>query len=56
MKEELSLIAVILILFVVDLFTCPDHKGTAPKLPTRSLTLPAVILLTIHTVINLFPE
>ena len=55
MKEELSLIAVILILFVVDLFTCPDHKGTAPKLPTRSLTLPAVILLTIHTVINLFP-
>ena len=55
MKEELSLIAVILILFVVDLFTCPDHKSTAPKLPTRSLTLPAVILLTIHTVINLFP-
>ncbi len=26
MKEELSLIAVILILFVVDLFTCPDQK------------------------------
>ena len=24
MKEELSLIAVILILFVVDLLTCPD--------------------------------
>ena len=55
MKEELSLIAVILILFVVDLFTCPDQKGAAPKVNIRSLTLPAVILMTLHTVINLFP-
>lgn len=55
MKEELSLIAVILILFVVDLFTCPDQKGVTPKVNVRSLTLPAVILMTLHTVINLFP-
>ena len=55
MKEELSLIAVILILFVVDLFTCPDQKGATPKVNVRSLTLPAVILMTLHTVINLFP-
>ena len=28
MKEELSLIAVIVILFIADLFTCPDaHKA-----------------------------
>ena len=51
MKEELSLIAVILILFVVDLFTCPDQKGATPKVNVRSLTLPAVILMTLHTVI-----
>ena len=55
MKEELSLIAVILILFVVDLLTCPDQKGATPKVNVRSLTLPAVILMTLHTVINLFP-
>ena len=53
MKEELSLIAVILILFVVDLLTCPDQKGATPKVNVRSLTLPAVILMTLHTVINL---
>lgn len=55
MKEELSLIAVILILFVVDLLTCPDQKGATPKVNVRSLTLPAVILMTLHTVNHLFP-
>lgn len=55
MKEGLSLIAAILILSVVDPFTCPDHKGAAPELPTRSLTLPIVVLPIIRTVTNLFP-
>ena len=30
-------------------------KGATPKVNVRSLTLPAVILMTLHTVINLFP-
>lgn len=32
-----------------------DQKGATPKVNVRSLTLPAVILMTLHTVINLFP-
>lgn len=53
MKEELSLVAVILILVVADLFMSPDaHKASGkPRLNTM---LP-VVLMTIHTLINLVP-
>lgn len=52
MREELSLIAVILILFVVDLI----RQGDSPKFPCGSVpTWLAVSLLTLHTVVNLFP-
>ena len=50
LKEELSLIAVIVILFVADLFMSPDaHKKDGnPRLNTM---LP-VVLLTIHTPVS----
>ena len=53
LKEELSLIAVIVILFVADLFMSPDaHKKDGnPRLNTM---LP-VVLLTIHTLIPIIP-
>lgn len=53
MREELSLIVVLLLLFVADLFMSPDaHKQDHnPRLNTM---LP-VILLTIHTLINIIP-
>ena len=53
LKEELSLIAVIVILFVADLFMSPDaHKKDGnPRLNTM---LP-VVLLTIHTLITIKP-
>ena len=54
MSEELSLIAVLLLLFLADLFMSPDahkQKGTTPVLNTM---LP-VILMAIHTAINLVP-
>ena len=53
LKEELSLIAVIVILFVADLFMSPDaHKKDGnPRLNTM---LP-VVLLTIHTLITIYP-
>ena len=54
MREELSLIAVLLLLFLADLFMSPDahkQKGTTPVLNTM---LP-VILMAIHTAINLVP-
>ena len=53
MKGELSLIAVIVILFIADLFLCPDahKKGGNPRLNT----LLPVVLLTIHTLINIVP-
>ena len=53
LKEELSLIAVIVILFVADLFMSPDaHKKDGnPRLNTM---LP-VVLLTIHTLITIIP-
>ncbi len=53
MREELSLIAVILIIFIADLFMSPDaHKnGGRPILNT---SMPAILLL-IHTVVNLIP-
>lgn len=53
MKEELSLVAVIFILVVADLFMSPDahkYKGK-PKLNTM---LP-VLLMVIHTIINFVP-
>ena len=53
MREELSLIAVLLILFVADLFMSPDAHKTDGK--ARLNTLLPVILLTIHTLLNLVP-
>lgn len=53
MKGELSLIAVIMILFIADLFFCPDgHKKDGKP---RLNTLLPVVLLTIHTLINIIP-
>ncbi len=51
MREEMSLLAVILILFVADLFMCPDKKSGKGVYNTF---LP-VILLAAHTVCNLLP-
>ncbi|MEG0645902.1 MAG: NADH-quinone oxidoreductase subunit N [Bacteroides sp.] len=53
MREELSLIAVLLILFVADLFMSPDAHKTDGR--ARLNTLLPVILLTIHTLLNLVP-
>ena len=53
MKEELSLIAVIVILFIADLFMSPDaHKNDGK--PALNTMLP-VALLTIHTLITIVP-
>ena len=53
LKEELSLILVIVILFVADLFMCPDaHKNDGK--PVLNTMLP-VVLLTIHTLITIVP-
>ena len=53
LKEELSLILVIVILFVADLFMSPDaHKNDGK--PVLNTTLP-VALLTIHTLITIVP-
>jgi len=51
MHEELSLLAVILILFIADLFMCPDKKSGKGVYNT---CLP-VVLLAVHTVLNLLP-
>lgn len=53
MKEELSLIAVIAIILVSDFFMSPDahKKGGKPHLNTFM----PILVLTIHTVINLIP-
>ena len=48
MGQELSLLAVILILFVADLFMCTDRKSGKGVLNTP---LP-VILLTVHTLLG----
>ena len=51
LKEELSLILVIVILFVADLFMSPDaHKNDGK--PVLNTMLP-VVLLTIHTLITI---
>ena len=53
LKEELSLILVIVILFVADLFMSPDaHKNDGK--PVQNTMLP-VALLTIHTLITIVP-
>lgn len=51
MREEISLLLVIVILFVADLFMCPDKKSGKGTLNT---ILP-IALLTIHTLINIVP-
>ena len=51
MHEELSLLAVILILFVADLFMCPDKKSGKGVYNTCF----PVVLLAVHTVFNLIP-
>ena len=53
-REELSLIAVLLILFVADLFMSPDaHKQNGHA---RLNTFLPVILLTLHILFNLIPS
>lgn len=52
MHEELSLLAVILILFIADLFMCPDKKSGNGIYNTG---LP-VLLLAVHTIANLLPS
>lgn len=53
MREELSLIAVLLLLFLADLFMSPDaHKKNGKA---RLNTMLPVILMAIHTAINLIP-
>lgn len=53
MKEEISLIVVLLLLFFADLFMSPDaHKNDGKA---RLNTLLPILLLTIHTVINILP-
>lgn len=51
MHEELSLLAVIMILFVADLFMCPDKRSGKGIYNTF---LP-VALLAVHTALNLVP-
>ncbi|MCI1681067.1 MAG: NADH-quinone oxidoreductase subunit N [Bacteroides sp.] len=53
LKEELSLIAVIVILFIADLFFCPDAHKEGGK--THLNTMLPVILLVIHTLITIVP-
>ncbi|MCD8182189.1 MAG: NADH-quinone oxidoreductase subunit N [Bacteroides sp.] len=53
LKEELSLIVVILILFIADLFMSPDaHKNDGK--PVLNTMLP-IVLLAIHTLITIVP-
>ena len=51
MREELSLLLVILILFVADLFMCPDKKSGKGVYNTA---LP-VVLMSVLTIVNLLP-
>ncbi|NDV57776.1 NADH-quinone oxidoreductase subunit N [Bacteroides sp. 519] len=53
MKEELSLIAVIFILVVADLFMSPDAHKTKGK--AKLNTMLPVLLMAIHTIINFVP-
>lgn len=53
LKEELSLVAVLVIIFIADLFMSPDAHKSSGK-PVLNTMLP-VILLAIHTVITIIP-
>ena len=53
LKEELSLITVIVILFISDLFMSPDAHRRNGK-PVLNSMLP-VVLLTLHTLITIIP-
>ncbi len=53
LKEELSLILVIVILFIADLFMSPDAHKNSGK-PVLNSMLP-VVLLTMHTLITIIP-
>ena len=54
MREELSLIAVILILFLADLFLNPGRRKDDRR-STRTYTALAVVLMLVHTAINIVP-
>ena len=56
MPEEASLLVVILILFLVDLFICKEPKeGENVSQKPTVINYVAIALLTIHTIINLLP-
>ena len=53
MREELSLVVVLILLFLADLFMSPDaHKNDGKA---RLNTMLPVILMAIHTAINFVP-
>ena len=53
MREELSLVVVLILLFLADLFMSPDaHKNDGKA---RLNTMLPVILMAVHTAINLIP-
>ncbi len=54
MKEELSLIAVIVILFFADLFLCTDARKCEGRKPVVSTWFP-VLLMAIHIAITIVP-
>lgn len=53
MKEELSLIAVILIIFLVDLFLKPEKRQEAGQ--ARFAIILPIALMILHTIINIIP-
>ncbi|WP_455585627.1 NADH-quinone oxidoreductase subunit N [Bacteroides sp.] len=53
MKEEMSLVAVILIIFLADLFMNPEKRHNVAH--ARFATLLPIGLMVIHTIINLVP-
>ena len=56
MPEEASLLAVILILFLADLFMCKEPKeGETISQKSSAINYVAIGLLSIHTLINLLP-
>ncbi len=48
MKEELSLVAVILIIFLADLFMNPDKRNNMNN--ARFATILPIVLMVIHTI------
>lgn len=56
MPEEASLLAVVLILFLADLFMCKEPKdGETISQKPSAINVVAIGLLSIHTLINLLP-